>query len=166
MKISESFHEKMPYSVKQLEDNIQSCIEKIEECKEEVKEIVESHPSLQNVMIYPENHFSKLTTRSKQELDTEVSLWPMVLKMMEALAKSEKEELKRREYQDLLDKKEKIISGKLKRQQKKKKSNKKKANKKMKEITGFIKKEDSSQEVVQEDMTWDESDIGAGTSQQ
>ena len=96
----------------------------------------------------------------------QVSLWPMVLKMMEALAKSDKEEL-RREYQDFLDKKEKIIRDKLKWQQKKKKSNRKKANKKMKEITGFIKRKDLSQEVVEEDMAWDESvDIRAGSSQQ
>ena len=157
----------MPFTVRQLEDNIAGCIEKIEECKEDVKEIVESYPSLQNVMISPQNHFNKLTTSSKQELQTEVSLWPMVLKMMAALAKSDKEELRRKEYQDFLDKKEKIISDKLKRQQKKKKSNRKKANKKIKEITGFIKKEDLSQEVVEEDMGWDKSvDIRAGTSQQ
>ena len=138
----------MPHSVKQLQTNIDSCVEYMNEKKEE---IISSVDCGEIKFSYDFKEFiSTLTDKSD---DAHKQLKRQFFKMQEIIACSSQiieRELKRREYQDELNERQKKGDYKLAKAMKKIKKNTRKSLKSYKKINKVIVKDSSSSEGSQE----------------
>lgn len=129
----------MPYSLTQLNNKLEKCVENISLLKKELRRITTADPRFKHIDLNLLDFFQRLSEfPDEQIIDFQNKNF---IKVMQISTKAAKEEEKRRDYQDKIDEISEKVAAKFKDKQKKQKSKSKKMKKKMKQ-----KYEDSSEE--------------------